>query len=171
METHDSERELLRLAALAQGVATAADLADYYRTSVRETRPRIAELVEQGDLAEVAVEGWREIAYLHKDAKVKRIEARALLRHLTQSFGFDPGLRDFLNSITASRFLFPKPNGNGDITCCPSYAEIAWLRESILRRIDPPAGCSFERHTWRPTSISKMWLQPSRLSCTCSHVG
>jgi hypothetical protein len=76
----EAERELLRLAARAHGVGTAADLADYYRLPVREARPRITELVAAGELREVRVEGFREPAYLHPEARLPRqINALALL--------------------------------------------------------------------------------------------
>jgi uncharacterized protein YcaQ len=80
VENEAAQRELIRLAARAQGVATAADLADYYRMRVAEARPRIAELVESGDLRQVRVEGWREAAYLHRDAQLpKSVDRSALL--------------------------------------------------------------------------------------------
>src|SRR4051794_31959924 len=80
VDREQAERELLRIAARAHAVATAKDLADYFRMKVGPTRPRIAELVEAGDLVEVAVEGWRETAYLHPDAAIpRRIDAAALL--------------------------------------------------------------------------------------------
>jgi uncharacterized protein YcaQ len=76
----EAQRELLRSAARAHGVGTAADLADYYRMPVREARPRLAELAEAGELREVCVEGWREPAYLHPQARrPRRIEAATLL--------------------------------------------------------------------------------------------
>jgi uncharacterized protein YcaQ len=57
-----------------------ADLADYWRMSPRDARPRILELVEAGDLCEVAVEGWREPAFLSSSARIpRRVRARALL--------------------------------------------------------------------------------------------
>jgi len=68
----ESERELLRRAARGHGVGTAADLADYYRMSQREARPRLAELVEAGELTQVRVEGWKDAAYLHSEARVPR---------------------------------------------------------------------------------------------------
>jgi uncharacterized protein YcaQ len=46
VEREEAERALLLQTARAHGVATAGDLADYYRMSPREARPRIAELVE-----------------------------------------------------------------------------------------------------------------------------
>jgi uncharacterized protein len=76
----EAQREMLRLAARSHGVATAADLADYYRMKIGQARPRIAELVEAGKLRPVRVEGWRETAYLHPDAKLpRRMDAAALL--------------------------------------------------------------------------------------------
>jgi uncharacterized protein YcaQ len=76
----ESQRELLRRAARAHGVATAADLADYYRMKVREVLPRLAELVAAGELRQVRVEGWKGPAYLHPKARLPaRLDAAALL--------------------------------------------------------------------------------------------
>jgi uncharacterized protein len=76
----DAQRELLRRAARAHGVGTVDDLADYYRMPVRDARPRLAELVESGDLRVVRVEGWRQPAYLHREARVPRqIETASVL--------------------------------------------------------------------------------------------
>jgi hypothetical protein len=76
----EAQRELLRRAARAHGVATAADLADYYRMPVREALPRLAELVAAGELRQVRVEGWKGPAYLHPEARPPaRIDAAALL--------------------------------------------------------------------------------------------
>ncbi|HZU35583.1 MAG TPA: crosslink repair DNA glycosylase YcaQ family protein [Gemmataceae bacterium] len=80
VHVEDAHRILLEQAARAHGIGTAADLADYYRLSVRDARPRLAELVECGRLRQVRVEGWREPAYLHANARLRgRIEAAALL--------------------------------------------------------------------------------------------
>ena len=76
----EAQRELVRLAARATGVATASDLADYYRMAPREARQRVAELASAGELLEVQVEGWRDTVYLHRDARApRRMEAAALL--------------------------------------------------------------------------------------------
>ncbi len=76
----EGRRALLLEAARAVGVGTAKDLADYFRMPVRDAAPRLTELVESGNLNEVRVEGWREIAYLHPEATMPRsIEAAALL--------------------------------------------------------------------------------------------
>jgi hypothetical protein len=87
----EAHRELLRQAARAHGVGTAADLADYFRMPVVAARPRLAELVEAGILSTVTVEGWREPAYLHRDAVVPRaIRAAALLSPFDPVVWFRP---------------------------------------------------------------------------------
>ena len=76
----EAHRELLVRAARQHGVGTARDLADYYRLSLQRSRLRLAELVEDGRLRAVTVDGWREPAYLHPEASLPRwVRARALL--------------------------------------------------------------------------------------------
>ncbi|HEU4812361.1 MAG TPA: crosslink repair DNA glycosylase YcaQ family protein [Nocardioides sp.] len=76
----EANRELVRRAARSHGVATAQCLRDYYRMPVRDAGPAIAELVEEGELVPVTVDGWKRPAYLHRDARVpRRVRARALL--------------------------------------------------------------------------------------------
>ena len=76
----EAQRELLRIAARALGVATATDLGDYFRIRMPLARPRIAELVEAGDLLPITVEGWSAPAYLHPKAVIPRsVRARALV--------------------------------------------------------------------------------------------
>jgi uncharacterized protein YcaQ len=76
----EAQRELMRVAARALGVATAADLADYFRMRTPEARLRLGELAAAGELRVVHVEGWRETAYLHPDAALPdRVDGRALL--------------------------------------------------------------------------------------------
>lgn len=76
----DAHRELVRMAASALGIATAADLRDYFRLAPRETARAIEELAEAGELVPATVEGWRQPAYLDPNARIpRRVEARALL--------------------------------------------------------------------------------------------
>lgn len=76
----EAQRELLRLSARALGVAAETDLRDYFRLGVADTKARLAELVEAGDLVPVAVEGWPKPGYLDPSARQpRRVEARALL--------------------------------------------------------------------------------------------
>ena len=75
----EAHRQLLLRAAKHHGVGTARDLADYFRIKIPAARPRLHELVEQGAVP-VQVGDWKEIAYLHPDARRPRsINACALL--------------------------------------------------------------------------------------------
>ena len=67
-----AQRELVATAARALGIATENDLGDYFRLKINDTRPRILELVEAGELLKVKVEGWTQAAYLSSKARIPR---------------------------------------------------------------------------------------------------
>jgi uncharacterized protein YcaQ len=91
MARDEAQRELVRLAARAMGVATARDIADYYRMDPRDARQRVQELASGGELREVRVDGWRDPAYLHPDARQPRaIAASALLSPFDPVVWFRP---------------------------------------------------------------------------------
>ena len=76
----EARKDLLVRAMRAQGVATMRDLADYYRQKPAVVKPLVSQLVEQGVLREVSVDGWQDKAYVHRNAQFpKRLFATALL--------------------------------------------------------------------------------------------
>jgi uncharacterized protein YcaQ len=64
----DAQRALIEMAAKALGVATEADLRDYYRIKPGPARPAVAALVDAGVLLPARVEGWTKPAFVHRDA-------------------------------------------------------------------------------------------------------
>ncbi|MGI9596645.1 MAG: winged helix-turn-helix domain-containing protein [Acidimicrobiales bacterium] len=87
----DAAKQLLLLGARSHGIGTATDIADYFRLKMPVARPLLAELVESGQLDKVEVEGWKEPAYLHPEAKRPRaVRAKALLTPFDPIVWFRP---------------------------------------------------------------------------------
>lgn len=75
-----AQRALIERSARALGVASAADLRDYFRLKPEEGDPAIAALAESGVLVPARVESWRIKAWLHRDARTPRkVRGAALL--------------------------------------------------------------------------------------------
>jgi uncharacterized protein YcaQ len=85
MTREESQRELLKRASCALGIGTMHDIADYFRMSPKEAAPRLAELVESGDVSEVEVDGWQMPAYLSATARKPRT-----VRYASLLSPFDP---------------------------------------------------------------------------------
>jgi len=76
----DAKRQLIARSARSHGIGTVGDLADYYRIRNDDAKRALADLAEEGVVLPVRVKGWRELAYLHKDARLPRkVTGRALL--------------------------------------------------------------------------------------------
>jgi uncharacterized protein YcaQ len=76
----DAVRRLMALSARAHGVGTLRDLADYYRIKQAPAALALLDLVDSGDVVPVTVDGWKQQAYLHRDARIPRsMNAGALL--------------------------------------------------------------------------------------------
>jgi uncharacterized protein len=81
----DSIRALVELSAKALGVAAEVELRDYFRLPVAGFKQAVNELVEDKVLQPVAVQGWKQPAYLHSDARLPR-----WVRAATLVSPFDP---------------------------------------------------------------------------------
>ncbi|CAI8763901.1 winged helix-turn-helix domain-containing protein [Pseudomonas marginalis] len=76
----EAQRGLLLHSATALGVGTEKDLRDYFRLDPADSRSRLAELVEDGQLQVCQVQGWKQAAYCLPGPKVPRkVSASALL--------------------------------------------------------------------------------------------
>jgi hypothetical protein len=89
-EPAEAHRELVAIAARAMGVATLADLADYFRMPTADTRTAVRDLVTVGELTELAVPGW-PTSYAPADLRVpRRVDASALLAPFDPLVWFRP---------------------------------------------------------------------------------
>ena len=86
VDDDDAIRELLRRSAVAHGIGTVRDLADYYRLKGPAVQVALQQLEDAGELIPVQVRGWEGAggrpvkAWMHRDARKPRsIEASALL--------------------------------------------------------------------------------------------
>lgn len=149
----EAHRRLLIRAADALGVATLPDLADYFRLKPAECAPRLAELLEGGDLLPVTVEGWRKPAYMRPGAPIPRaIAARALLSP------FDPVVwaRERTERIFGFRYRIeiyvPEPKREFGYYVLPFL-----LNEDLVARVDIKADRAASR-LW----IRSAWLETGR---------
>ena len=97
----EAHRALVERSAVALGVATTSDLADYYRLKSADVRPAVADLADAGVLLPVAVRGWTQPAWLHRDARIpRRMETTALLSP------FDPVVWDRARALRMFGFHY-----------------------------------------------------------------
>ena len=68
----EAQRELIRIAARALGVATASDLRDYYRLDLADTKTAIADLIAAGELETLSVQGWKAPCYALPGLRIPR---------------------------------------------------------------------------------------------------
>jgi uncharacterized protein YcaQ len=148
-DERDAKKELLVLAAKYHGVGTAADLADYHRLT--HTRALFAELVEDGRLVPVDVEGWTQPAFMHPDATVPRgVSARALLSPFDPVVWYrDRGERLFGFHYRIEIYV-PKPKRRYGYYVLPFL-----LGDRLVGRVDLKA----DRST-RTLLVQAAWVEP-----------
>jgi uncharacterized protein len=151
VEREEAQRELLLLAARAHGIGTAADLADYYRMPVSQARPRLTELLAAGKLHAVQVEGWREPAYLHPEARLpRRIGAAALLAPFDPVIWYRPRAARLFNFDYRVEIFVPKPKRKWGYYVLPFL-----LGDRIVARVDLRA-----ERTERRLLVPAAYLEP-----------
>ena len=89
LSTDEQKRELIKRAAGVLGVATEAELADYFRFYKTEARPLIRQLLVSGELVEVGPDGWPSQGYA-LPARLARGPALDYSRSLRIFNPFDP---------------------------------------------------------------------------------
>jgi uncharacterized protein YcaQ len=106
----DAIRELVLRAATALGVATETDIRDYFRLGAKQAKPVIAELVAEGELEPVGVEGWTALAYLRAGQSVPRIDrGTALLCPFDPLIFFRPRVERLFDFHYRIEIYVPEP--------------------------------------------------------------
>lgn len=111
-EVDDDEavRELILRAAGALGVATEADLRDYFRLSPKQSKPAVAALVAAGQLDEVDVDGWGAPAYLPAGQTIaRRDRGTALLCPFDPLIFFRPRVQRMFDFRYRIEIYVPQP--------------------------------------------------------------
>jgi len=136
-------RTLALDAVRALGVTSARWVADYFRTSQRDTAPLLPALAAEGALIEVAVEGWQSPAYVHPDNLTLAEEAVAgtLVPELTTLLSpFDPLVWDRARALAMFAFDYriecytPAPKRRYGYFTLPILR-----RGQLIGRLDPKA--------------------------------
>lgn len=110
VDEDDAIRELVLRAATALGVATEADLRDYFRLSARAVKPAIADLVAAGELEPVQVDGWAAPAYLRAGQPIpRRDRGTALLCPFDPLIFFRPRVERLFAFVYRLEIYTPAP--------------------------------------------------------------
>ena len=68
----DAFLALIERSAKSLGIATESDLRDYFRLPLADSKKAVAAALEAGIIQPVSVAGWKQQAYIHRDAKLPR---------------------------------------------------------------------------------------------------
>jgi uncharacterized protein len=127
-------RHLLCVAAQALGIATADDLIDYYRLHAPTARPLLADLVREGRLHEVTVDGWPP-AYLWPGARMpRRIAAAALVAPFDPLVWYRPRVERLFGFHFRLEFYVPADKRQYGYYVMPFL-----LRDELVARVDVKA--------------------------------
>ena len=142
-------KQLIRLAAKACGVGTFSDITGYFhidgwrdrlppgprwiwpkgpdsRRATPVAKQLVSELVESGLLMPAQVEGWKELAYLHPEARIPRtVDTRGLVTPF-DSLVWERRRIERLFGMKYTICTYPRPNGFTAITFVRSY----WVTRS-----------------------------------------
>jgi uncharacterized protein YcaQ len=136
-------RTLALKAVRALGITSARWVADYFRTSQRDTAPLLPALAAEGALIEAHVEGWQQPGYIHPDNQALAADAAAgtLVPELTTLLSpFDPLVWDRARALAVFGFDYriecytPAPKRRYGYFTLP----ILW-RGQLIGRLDPKA--------------------------------
>lgn len=123
---------LVRTAARALGVATATDLADYFRLAMGDARGAIAALERSGELVPARVDGWKEPAWRWHEARpARRAAARTLVSPFDPLIWFRPRVQRLFGVDYRLEIWVPKAKRRHGYYVLPLL-----LGDAIAARVD-----------------------------------
>ncbi|MCV7423323.1 YcaQ family DNA glycosylase [Mycobacterium yunnanensis] len=106
----DAVRALVLRSASALGVGTETDIRDYFRLGAGQAKPVIADLVAEGELEAVEVQGWNAPAYLRAGQTVPRVNrGTALLCPFDPLIFFRPRVERLFDFHYRIEIYVPEP--------------------------------------------------------------
>jgi uncharacterized protein YcaQ len=110
VDDDDAVRELVLRSATALGVATETDIRDYFRLGAKQAKPAIADLVADGELEPVEVDGWSAPAYSRAGQNLpRRDRGTALLCPFDPLIFFRPRVERLFNFHYRIEIYVPQP--------------------------------------------------------------
>ncbi len=153
----DAVRELVARAASALGIATEADLADYWRLLRSQVRPALGDLVDAGVLEPVIVPTWTTNgrptpAWLHRDARrPRRLEGVALLSPFDPVVWFRPRAERLFDFHYRIEIYVPEPQRKFGYYSLPALVD-----DRIVGRIDLKSD-----RAAKLLRVQSAWAEPS----------
>jgi uncharacterized protein len=159
-------RSLVEHAASALGIATEADLADYWRMKRAPVRSAVRELEDDGVLLPLRVPGWDTngrpmSAWLHRDARrPRRIEAAALLSPFDPVVWFRPRTERMFGFHYRIEIYTPEPK-----RIFGYYSLPVLIDDRLVGRIDLKAD-----RKRRTLLVQSSWVEPGAPADTAARV-
>ncbi len=162
----DAVRELVSRAASALGIATEADLADYWRMKRVPVRAAVRDLEDAGELVPVQVTGWTTGArptptWVHRDARrPRRVEAAAVLSPFDPVVWFRPRTERLFDFHYRIEIYTPEPDRKFGYYSLPVLID-----DDVVGRVDLKS----DRKA-RVLRVQSAWVEPGAPADTAARL-